>query len=112
MTDLRTAAQQALEAMDKATRYMSDSDYRNLNEAITALRAALAEPKQAPVAWLWEHQVQDLKHYGYKPDMRAWTTEGRRGNFERLVPVFTCPPRGERQGLTDTEQAYAKVEDV
>jgi nucleotidyltransferase/DNA polymerase involved in DNA repair len=43
MTDLKKAAQQALEAMDKATRYMSDSDYRNLNEAITALRAALAE---------------------------------------------------------------------
>ncbi len=41
MTTLREAAQQALKAMDKATRYMSDSDYRNLNEAITALRAAL-----------------------------------------------------------------------
>ena len=43
MTDLRTAAQQALEAMDKATRFMSDADYRKLNEAITALRAALAQ---------------------------------------------------------------------
>ena len=42
MSDLREAAQQALEAMDRATRFMSRSDYRKLNEAIAALRAALA----------------------------------------------------------------------
>ena len=46
MTTLREAAQQALEAMDKATRFMSDSDYVKLNQAITALRAALAQQEQ------------------------------------------------------------------
>ena len=45
MTNLRQAAQQALEAMDKATRFMSDSDYKKLNQAIDDLRAALAEPQ-------------------------------------------------------------------
>ena len=44
MTTLREAAQRALEALEKATRYMSDSDYKKLNEAIETLRAALAEP--------------------------------------------------------------------
>ena len=42
MSDLRTAAQQALEAMEKATRFMSDKDYRKLNESIDVLKAALA----------------------------------------------------------------------
>jgi hypothetical protein len=54
MITLREAAQQALKAMDKATRYMSDSDYRNLNEAITALRAALEQPEQTN---LWRDAV-------------------------------------------------------
>ena len=45
MNNLRQAAQQALEAMDKATRFMSDSDYKKLNQAIDDLRAALAEPE-------------------------------------------------------------------
>ena len=38
--------QQALEALEKATRFMSDSDYKKLNQAIDDLRAALAEPEQ------------------------------------------------------------------
>jgi hypothetical protein len=37
--------QQALEALEKATRFMSDSDYKKLNQAIDDLRAALAEPE-------------------------------------------------------------------
>ena len=47
---LREAAQQALEAMNKATGYMKDSDYVRLNQAIDTLRTALAEPEQEPVA--------------------------------------------------------------
>ena len=42
MSDLRTAALRALEAMKKATRFMSDSDYKKLNEAIEDLDAVLA----------------------------------------------------------------------
>ena len=49
MSDLREAAQQALEAMDRATRFMSRSDYRKLNEAITALKAVLAQKQAEPV---------------------------------------------------------------
>ena len=49
MTDLRTVAQLALKSMEKATRFMSDSDYRNLNNSIEVLKDALAEPVQEPV---------------------------------------------------------------
>ena len=69
----------------------------------------MAEQGQEPVAWLWGHQIDDLKHYGYKPDMRAWTTEGRIGNFARLVPVFTHPPRREWRGLTEEERRECRV---
>jgi hypothetical protein len=44
----RKVVEQALEAMDKATRYMSDSDYVKLNHAIDVLRDALAQPYHVP----------------------------------------------------------------
>ena len=49
MVSLREAAQQALEALEKADKI---SGYANNRAAITALRAALAEPVQEPV-FLW-----------------------------------------------------------
>ena len=53
MTDLRTAAQQALEALED----FGMKHYENTGEALhrdvyEALKAALAEPVQEPVAWL------------------------------------------------------------
>jgi hypothetical protein len=133
MTDLRTAAQQALDVLE--TTISSHGDIAR--SAITALRAALEQPyaaqarrveqetqgrmridpvtgdvsigtpaeqpEQEPVAWLWEHQLEDLKHYRYRPDMRAWTTEGRIGSFEGLVPVFNHPPRREWRSLSNEE---------
>ena len=115
MTSLREAAQQALEALEIgwSPKYVNGVDAREKGmKAIAALRDALAEPVppigkastdvgvpvyvvkkaetvQEPVAWLWEHQLNDLKHYGYKPNMRAWTTERRLGSFEGLVPLYT-----------------------
>ena len=60
MLTLRQAAQQALKAMDKATRWMSDLDYKKLNEAIAALRAALAEPQECPNCASLEAQNTEL----------------------------------------------------
>jgi len=130
MTTLRTAAQQALEFI-KATNASSSFwlvPESNLNKTVKALRVALEQPEQKaecdggtcglggycdecpkrqpeqePVAWMWEHQLEDLKHYGFLPNMRAWTTERRTGNFERLMPVYTHPPRREWRGLTEEE---------
>ena len=65
MTDLRAAAQQALEALENAVRYhgimlMSDPPQDawkyhrvdgNAKQAITALREALAQPEQEPSQW-------------------------------------------------------------
>jgi hypothetical protein len=48
MTDLRQAAQQALEALENE-RYVTK--YTHIVEAVTALKAALAQPEQEPTPW-------------------------------------------------------------
>lgn len=58
MTALREAAEQALRALEKATGWMSDADYRRLNDSIAALRAALAQEPQtthSDECWRWHH---------------------------------------------------------
>ena len=89
MTTLREAAQQALKAMDKATRFMSDSDYKKLNQAIEDLSAALAEPEQEPVAWRFKAMIGlpwSLSDDGYyiscKRDQRYF-----------VEALYTAPPQ-------------------
>jgi hypothetical protein len=83
MTDLRQAAQQALEALDD-DRYLYK--YPHVIAAITALRTALAQPEQEPVAWLKED----------------WT--GGHLNYESVYeeafaafPVYKHPPAAQRK---------------
>ena len=88
MNDLRTAAQQALEAMDKATRFMSDADYRKLNEAITALRAALAqqaEPVQRKP--LTEEEIERICMTYQSPRQAARAIERAHGIGEQDAQV-------------------------
>ena len=49
MTDLRKAAEMALEALHNI-------DQSNNDDAIEALRQALAQPEQEPVAWLIQYK--------------------------------------------------------
>jgi hypothetical protein len=88
MTDaLRKAAQQALEALD------SDHPDIQLRAAIT-LRAALAQPEQEPVAWVWNTEVG------------VHTTLGIGFHKEAIpgaiyTPLYTAPP--QRKPLTEQE---------
>ena len=93
MTALREAAQQALEALEA---FMHDSprpyDAMRGQAAMGALRAALAEPVEEPVAYIhrqgnhWE--VSEL-HLSDDEKARGWTEE----------PLYTAPP--QRKPLTD-----------
>jgi len=58
MTNLRQAAQQALEALEDE-RYVTK--YTHIVAAITALRKALEQPEQEPVAWIAEvaHNIKE-----------------------------------------------------
>ena len=81
MSDLRTAAQQALRAL-LARAERGDG----APETVAALRAALEQPEQEPVAW---------RAVGGS----IW---GRKGS-EDDTPLYTHPPRREWQGLTEDE---------
>jgi hypothetical protein len=99
MSDLKDAARQALVAMDKATRYMSDSDHRKLNEAIDVLKSALEQPEQEPVAWMV--YTEDGKS--------AYVTDNPHdlvGAYKAFA-LYTHPPRREWRGLTEEEREKA-----
>jgi hypothetical protein len=99
MSDLRTAAQQALEALEEATNYTgceawSPSMTDECLAVAVALRAALEQPEQEPVAWMCSDE--NLANKGYsrfsKDKYGAWN-----------IPVFTHPPRREWRGLSKDE---------
>jgi hypothetical protein len=81
---LRTAAQQALEALKMIDNAMP---FPVAKHAIKQLSAALAEPEQEPVAWQGVHDTTDL--YWRKP---------MQGDVR---PLYTHPP--QRKPLTDEE---------
>jgi hypothetical protein len=62
--------------------------------AITAIKEALAQPEQEPVAWMCSDE--SLAHKGYERFSRncqgAWN-----------IPVYTTPPQRTWIGLNDTE---------
>ena len=66
------------------------------DEAITAIKAVLAQPEQEPVAWAMLH---DNGHYidAIHPDEHA-RVEGK-----YIHPLYTTPPQRTWVGLTDDE---------
>jgi hypothetical protein len=103
MTDLRKAAEMALEALHNI-------DQSNNDDAIEALRQALAEPansttdfvepkassqtEQEPVAW---HEPDS---YGNVTTYKKWALENG------WKPLYTAPPKREWVGLTDEEKGW------
>jgi hypothetical protein len=98
MTTLREAAQQALEALENSHPKPYNEDVRAHYEAITALRAALEQPEQEPVAWI--DNSEHPKHRLYRQSV----TEKRL--YGPLRPLYAHPPRREWQGLTDEETKH------
>ena len=100
MSDLRAAAQKALKSL-LARAERGDG----APETVAALRAALEQPEQEPVAW-----SPALTYPGYE-QQRAWVNgkpqpedvEYWAKNGNGVTYVYTHPPRREWQGLTDTE---------
>jgi len=91
MTTLREAAQQALEALNHPGKAKTTDE----QVAITALRAALEQPEQEPVAWM----VYTLDGKSVcVTDNPADFTDGH-----RALPLYTHPPHREWRGLTEEE---------
>ena len=86
MTDLREAAQQALEALKSCS---GVPHWPALQPTIGALHAALTQQDEPvePVAWLYEAGADRTLHW-HKPPLYG-------------TPLYTAPP--QRQPLTDEE---------
>jgi len=93
--NLREAAQQALEALEGIhPGNMTPMAEEYWNKAIIALRTALAEPEQEPVAWIHEDELPSSYPYDLMfPYSKV--------NGVRLFPVFG--PFPQRKPLTDEE---------
>jgi hypothetical protein len=110
MTDLRTAAQQALEALEEATNYTgcetwSPSMTDECLAVAAALRAALEQPEQEPVAW----RLPDPDPEGRFEWVLYQTADFMPGvnpmdHFDGLEPLYTHPPRREWRGLSEQER--------
>jgi hypothetical protein len=105
MTDLRKAAEMALEALERtgtAGNYAKESiaiqalrqalAMENFSEVNQEIEEALKQPEQEPVAWL-------------DSDGFPWSKEGMecRTTKDTYTPLYTAPPKREWVGLTDDE---------
>jgi hypothetical protein len=105
MNHLREAAQQALEALDLLDEYditramLTDEAIEQVwataDAATDALRDALAQPEQEPVAWMV--YTQDGKSVCVTDNPADFTDE------HRALPLYTHPPRREWQSLTNED---------
>jgi hypothetical protein len=100
MSNLRTAAQQALEALENIYLTLSPESVlaKSLNLRITALRAALAEPVQEPVAWV--PVTEALPKSGVKV---LACYRNRLGNLRRIRAMWTAAKTEE----ADSDDAEA-----
>jgi len=101
MADMRPALEQALKALE----YLSVTaehrvDDRIPDAAIAALRDALFQEEQEPVAHLWQHSETGRTRV-VMPDQvvtadATWVVVG---------PLYLHPPRREWRGLSEEERA-------
>ena len=68
-------------------------------QAITAIKEALAQPEQEPVAWHTEDHLTDRSATTYSKDMvYRWECKGW-----PVTPLYTTPPQRTWVGLTKNE---------
>ena len=98
MTDLRKAAEMALEALNQATGMCAKrtSTRRDIDEAIQALRQALAQPEQEPVCTKIEGNQFDTFKVRYEDAVKL-------KDLPVGTKLYTAPPKREWVGLTDKE---------
>jgi len=97
MTDLRTAAQQALKSLRG---YRREIGCEQPCDAERALEAALEQPEQEPVAWIRADGMKAM----VADEKAAWIEAGQPDLIEDYnVPAYNHPARREWRGLTEEE---------
>ena len=95
MSDLRKAAEMALEVME----YNRANGTPNMGAAIEALRQALAQPEQEPVGYV---TIENISSWAQVPSIK-WFKKPTEGQ------LYTAPPKREWVGLTDEEIEKCKI---
>ena len=83
----------ALEALGNTWTEPKSEQYKIEKEAITAIKEALAQPEQEPVAWISTGPAR----------MIHWTAD-KPAYGDDWVPLYTTPPQREFVGLTYEEK--------
>ena len=98
MTD-KELMQQALDALESSRVFVTTREKIKhpegtewYDERIEALRTALSEPEQQPVAWMHTTATGEV-YFRKKPQDKVFNPQ----------PVYTTPPQREWQVLTDEE---------
>ena len=91
---LRKAAEMALEVME----YNRANGTPNMGAAIEALRQALAQPEQEPVAWVYNGILHEF-------DPSEFATS-------EVTPLYIAPSKREWVGLTDDERQEIVKQEV
>jgi hypothetical protein len=98
MSDLRKAAEMALDALDMYREH--DAENIGLADvAYEALRQALAQPEQEPVGYV---TIENISSWAQVPSIK-WFKKPTEG------PLYTAPPKREWVGLTDEEIEECKI---
>lgn len=102
-TEALRMALEALELEDMACRYEKDPTPQHIAKAITAIREALAQPEQEPVAFYVYKPTLPRGHLGNVSDGHlpwVYDQDPSSGYSARML-VYTTPPH--RKPLTDEE---------
>ena len=118
MTDLRKAAELALEALELECTDINGDKVDLVTPAIAAIRQALEQPEQEPVAWSVLDKRRGKHWYTHESKYTAQYYANLYSHREpdgspsmEVTPLYTAPPKREWQGLTDEElrHAYGEV---
>ena len=82
----------ALEALTYIYTETTADEDELIDQAITALKEALAQPEQEPMAWQWLGSAHFRKKLPKNADITAWN------------PLYTTPPQRTWVGLTKQQQ--------
>jgi hypothetical protein len=98
----KAAAQDKLDSMERealklaleALKLTNRSDMRQVNEAITAIKAALAQPEQQPAAWMFQHDETGRMNYVSNDGIHNLTMFLKMNPRYALVcPLYTSLPQ-------------------
>ena len=71
-------------------------------DAITAIKEALAQPEQEPVAWMFQHEETGRIMF-VDAQQIEWGFEKGNPRLKKISPVYTTPPQRTWVGLTDED---------